>query len=122
MRSIPLRTSDRTSRATGISPTSRRREAEALAHVRHGRQQHGGRRRQRRIDRLHRHLLEIAVEKPEVRAVADHELPRTAAAGARVDLPAELAGTRDDQRAGGAVDLVAVRIADRLLERGAEWP
>ena len=67
-----------------------------------------------------------------LRAVAHHELARAAGAGGtagcrtargsrlRMDVPAELARPRHDQRAGGAVDLAAVRVGEGLQEAGAQ--
>src|SRR6202140_850045 len=101
-------------------------DAEALVHVRRARQQHGRRRRERGVDRFHGHLLQIAVEKPQVRSAANHELTvaggSTAAGGGalRMNLPAELPRTRHDERAGGPVDFAAVRIDEGLQEARAQ--
>src|SRR5207253_11334950 len=73
---------------------------------------------------------EVAVEKPQVGSVANHELTGAAAAAGviaggrvlRMDLPAELPRARHDERAGGAVDFAAVRINERLQEARPQRP
>jgi len=111
-----------------------RRDGEALAHIDRTREQHGRCRRQGRIDRLHGDLLQVAVIEPQVRSVADHELPGTPGGGSgarartrgvrghrlRMDVPAEFTRTLHDERAGRAIDLPSVRIGQRLQECGAQ--
>ena len=51
-------------------------QLEVLAHVTGAGQQHRGRRRKRRIRRLHRHLLELAIVEPDVASVGHQQLRR----------------------------------------------
>src|SRR5262249_31624590 len=98
-------------------------DPDALAHARRPGEQHRRGRRKRRVHRLHGHLREVTVEDPQVLAAAYQELPRparTARLALRVDLPAETPGPRDDQRAGGAIDLAPVCIRERLQKARAQ--
>ena len=97
------------------------RHREQLANVSVARQQSGGRRRERAVAALDRHLLEIAIVEPQVLAVGDHELRRAArSAPLGREFPAEPARAHDDQRAAARSEPRALAVGDHLRELGAQ--
>src|SRR6185503_6699600 len=74
-------------------------------------EQRRGRGRDRLVDALHRHLVQVGVVDPELLAIAHEDLLVGLVVG-----PAELAGALEGERARGALDHLAGAVVDLLVE------